>query len=76
MSGRMRLCMHSEQSEPFSVVSVFIGFLCEFMQLIFHRGVFDLGDISLYVVGILLGLYIKDKYHGHLKQKSETDGNE
>ena len=41
------------------------------MQLIFHRGVFDLGDISLYVVGILLGLYIKDKYHGHLKEKKK-----
>ena len=57
----------SSNKENF-IVSVFIGFLCEFMQLIFHRGVFDLGDISLYVVGILLGIYVKEKYHVHLKQ--------
>lgn len=43
-------------------ISVFIGFLCEFLQLIFHRGVFDVGDISLYVIGILIGFYVKKKY--------------
>ena len=64
----------SSNKENF-IVSVFIGFLCEFMQLIFHRGVFDLGDISLYVVGILLGLYVKEKYHVHLKEKSEVHDN-
>ena len=51
------------------------SYLCEFMQLIFHRGVFDLGDISLYVVGILLGIYVKEKYHVHLKEKSEVHDN-
>ena len=65
----------SSNKENF-IVSGFIGFLCEFMQLIFHRGVFELGDISLYVVGILLGLYVKEKYHVHLKEKSEVHGNE
>ena len=64
----------SSNKENF-IVSVFIGFLCEFMQLIFHRGVFDLGDISLYVVGILLGIYVKEKYHVHLKEKSEVHDN-
>ncbi|WP_296055986.1 hypothetical protein [uncultured Holdemanella sp.] len=64
----------SSNKENF-IVSVFIGFLCEFMQLIFHRGVFDLGDISLYVVGILLGIYVKEKYHVHLKGKSEVHDN-
>ena len=58
----------SSNKENF-IVSVFIGFLCEFMQLIFHRGVFDLGDISLYVVGILLGIYVKEKYH-HIKEQN------
>lgn len=51
------------------VTSVFIGFMCEFLQLIFHRGVFDLGDIALYVLGISLGFYIKKKYHGFLEEK-------
>lgn len=45
------------------IVCVVIGFGCELLQLIFHRGVFDVGDITLYVIGILLGLYIKKKYH-------------
>ena len=64
----------SSNKENF-IVSIFIGFLCEFMQLIFHRGVFDLGDISLYVVGILLGIYVKEKYHVHLKEKGEKYDN-
>jgi glycopeptide antibiotics resistance protein len=45
------------------ILSVCVGFGCEFLQLIFHRGVFDVGDITLYVLGVLLGLYIKRIYH-------------
>lgn len=60
----------SSNKENF-IVSVFIGFLCEFMQLIFH--VFRLGDISLYVVGILLGLYVKVPCS--FKEKSEVHDN-
>lgn len=45
------------------IICVGIGFGCELLQLIFHRGVFDVGDITLYVIGIMIGLYIKRKYH-------------
>lgn len=46
---------------------VLIGFFCEFLQLVLHRGVFDLGDIFLYCIGICMGGICKYIYE---KKKS------
>ena len=40
---------------------VFIGFLIELIQAISRRGVFDIGDIILYGVGILIGYIIEKR---------------
>ena len=58
----------SSNKENF-IVSVFIGFLCEFMQLIFHRGVFDLGIFFICSWNLVGNLCKKEKYHVHLKEK-------
>lgn len=40
---------------------ILIGILIEFVQAVSHRGVFDIGDIILYFVGIGIGVFIKDR---------------
>lgn len=58
----------SSNKENF-IVSVFIGFLCEFMQLIFHRGVFDLGDYLSICSWNLVGDLCKRKIPWSFKRK-------
>lgn len=42
-------------------LSISIGFLVELIQVVSHRGVFDIGDIILYCVGIVIGMLLKEK---------------
>lgn len=47
---------------------LFIPLFIESIQYIFERGVFDMGDIVLNVIGIVIGLYLYN-YFKHIKIK-------
>ncbi|OCN06153.1 hypothetical protein A4S06_00115 [Erysipelotrichaceae bacterium MTC7] len=58
------LVLHVFVKSKFCLFSLSVGFgiLMEVLQLVLHRGAFDLSDISLYVIGILCGLMVLHAY--------------